>query len=183
MSCRELVLFGALISAAGVGAAASSERRDPQISGEVVVELRNYSNLTIFDDVNADVRDGIVTLTGKVTMPFKRDEIETRVARLDGVREVRNRITVLPASTFDDELRAQIARAVYGNAAFWHYAVMPSPPIRIIVEGGRATLTGLVRSNLDRTLACALAMQAPALSVTNHLKTDAEVGEPRDQSP
>jgi len=182
MSCREIVWVGAFVLSAGIGAAAADDRSDQQISRDTVAAVNTYSHFTIFDEVGVDVRDGIVTLTGRVTMPFKRSEIEQRVAHVEGVRDVRDQIAVLPASTFDDELRARIARAIYGNAMFWSYAMLPNPPIHIIVEHGRVTLTGLVRTSVDRALARALATQAPALSLTNNLKTDAEVGKPRAHS-
>jgi hypothetical protein len=35
---------------------------------------------------------GYVTLSGKVTMPFKASDIEKRVAKVDGVKGVRNTI-------------------------------------------------------------------------------------------
>ena len=56
-----------------------------------------------------------MTLTGKVTMPFKKLDIEKRVAKVSGVRRVVNRIAMLPASPFDDELRYAVARAIYGS--------------------------------------------------------------------
>ena len=96
------------------------------------------------------MKDGVVTLTGKVTMPYKRNDIEKRVAKVDGVRTVDNEITVLPVSQFDDELRYRIARSIYGNSNFWNYAIMANPPIHIVVEHGRVTLTGVVQSNVDR---------------------------------
>jgi len=108
-------------------------------------------------------------------MPYKRDDIEKRVAKIDGVHEVRDRVRVLPVSTFDEELRVRIARAIYGNPSFRNYAAMAYPPIHIIVENSRVTLTGVVNSEVDRMLARALASQFGAFSVTNDLKTDAEV--------
>ncbi len=119
----------------------------------------------------------MVTLTGKVTMPYKRDDIAKRIAKVDGVRSVSDQIGVLPVSQFDDELRYRIARSIYNNSNFWNYAIMPNPPIHIVVEHGRVTLTGVVQSEVDRALARSLATQFGALSVTNALKTDAEVGD------
>jgi hyperosmotically inducible periplasmic protein len=116
-----------------------------------------------------------VTLTGKVTMPFKRDEIEKRVAKVNGVKTVRDDLGVLPVSTFDDQLRVRIARLIYGNPNFWNYGIMPNPPVHILVEHGRVTLTGVVNSEVDRMLARSLASQTGALSVSNELKTDAEM--------
>src|SRR4029079_9314909 len=121
--------------------------------------------------------DGVVVLTGKVTMPYKRDDIAKRIAKIDGVRSVNDQIGVLPVSQFDDELRYRIARSIYNNSNFWNYAIMPNPPIHIVVEHGRVTLTGVVQSNVDRMLARSLATQFGALSVTNALKTDAAVGD------
>jgi hyperosmotically inducible protein len=151
------------------------ERKDLQIFKDVATSVDRYTRFTIFDDVSATVKDGVVTLTGKVTMPFKKDDIDKRVAKVDGVKAVRDEIGVLPVSQFDDQLRWRIARAIYGNANFWNYSIMPNPPIHIIVEHGRVTLTGVVNSEVDKMLARSLATQFGALSVTSDLKTDAEM--------
>ena len=121
------------------------------------------------------VDNGVVTLTGKVTMPFKKNDIARSASKVSGVREVLNRIDVLPVSIYDDELRQRIARAIYGNSAFWQYGAMANPPIHIIVERGHVTLTGVVNSNVDRMLARSLAVGFGELSVTNDLRTDAEM--------
>ena len=81
----------------------------------------------------------MVVLTGKVTMPYKKDDIGKRIAEIDGVRAVQNNIDVLPVSQFDEQLRYRVARAIYGNPSFWNYAAMANPPIHIIVESGRVT--------------------------------------------
>jgi hyperosmotically inducible protein len=159
------------------GSIGQGDRKDFQIAKDIAKAVQRYTQFTIFDDVGANVKDGAVTLTGKVTMPYKRDDIEKRIAKLDGVRSVNDQISVLPVSQFDDELRYRIARSIYNNSSFWNYAIMPNPPIHIVVEHGRVTLTGVVQSNVDRMLARSLAAQFGALSVTNALKTDAEVGD------
>src|SRR5258708_11601108 len=153
----------------------STDRKDLQVLKDVATSVQRYTRFTIFDDVSASVKDGVVTLTGKVTMPFKHEEIAKRVAKIDGVTAVRDQIGVLPVSQFDDELRVRIARSIYGNSNFWNYGIMPNPPIHIVVEHGRATLTGVVQSDVDRMLARSLATQFGALSATNALKTDAEM--------
>lgn len=162
----------------GAAQADTAERKDLQVFNDVATAVNRYVHFTIFDNVEASVKDGAVTLTGDVTMPYKRDDIEKRVAKVDGVQSVRNDIKVLPVSTFDDQLRARIARAIYGDPNFWNYAIGPNPPIHIIVERGRVTLTGVVNNDMDRMIARSLAHQFPAMSVKNDLKTNAEV---RDQ--
>jgi hyperosmotically inducible protein len=156
------------------GTALAQDRRDVQLADDIGRTILQYTRLTIFDDIDARVEHGVVTLEGKVTMPFKRDDIEKRVTRVDGVRSVRNDIQVLPVSPFDDELRYRVARAIYGNASFWTYASMANPPIHIIVERGHVTLAGVVNSNVERMLARSLATGLGELSVTNALRTDAE---------
>jgi hyperosmotically inducible periplasmic protein len=185
MTKRILVCAGGLLLTAQIafaGTVRQTERKDFQVLKDVAVSVDRYTQFTIFDDVNAEVKDGVVTLTGKVTMPFKRDDIEKRVAKIDGVRTVQDRIDVLPVSQFDDELRLRIARSIYGNQNFWNYGIMPNPPIHIVVGHGRVTLTGVVQSEVDRMLARSLATQFGALSVTNELKTDAEVRDAVDKS-
>jgi hyperosmotically inducible protein len=162
-------------SVAAAQPADSGERKDFQLFKDVANSVERYTQFTIFDDVNASVKDGVVTLSGKVTMPYKRNDIEKRIAKIDGVKSVRDEIEVLPVSQFDNELRYRIARSIYNNSNFWNYAIMPNPPIHIVVENGRVTLTGVVQNNVDRMLARSLATQFGALSVTNELKTDAEM--------
>jgi hyperosmotically inducible protein len=174
-ACAAGLLLTANVSLAG--SPGQDERKDFQIAKDIAKAVQRYTQFTIFDDISANVKDGAVTLTGKVTMPYKRDDIEKRIVRLDGVRSVSDQISVLPVSQFDDELRYRIARSIYNNSNFWNYAIMPNPPIHIVVEHGRVTLTGVVQSNVDRMLARSLATQFGALSVTNALKTDAEVGD------
>lgn len=182
---RSLLLgfVAGLAVAAPLGTAeAAQQHRDIRIAHEVVASVNDYAQFTIFDDVSVEVENGVATLTGKVTMPYKRTEIEKRTAAIDGVREVRNRIGVLPVSSFDNELRNRIARSIYGNSNFWDYAIMRNPPIHIVVERGHVTLTGVVRSEVDKMLARSLANQFGSFSVTSKLKTDDEVINARAES-
>jgi hyperosmotically inducible protein len=162
-----------LVALLAVTPAASAQgRTDQQLASEISSSVRSYPRFGIFDHVTGEVRDGVVVLTGKVTMPYKKQDIERRVARMDGVREVQNEIGVLPASRLDDDLRYRVSRAIYGNPSFWTYGAMANPPIHIIVENGRVTLIGVVNSNADRMMARSLATGQGALSVSNELRTD-----------
>jgi osmotically-inducible protein OsmY len=155
--------------------AGQAERKNQQVVRDISRQVTGYTRFTIFDDVDAQVDKGVVTLTGKVTMPYKRKDIERRVSEVEGVSEVHNKIEVLPVSSYDDQLRFRIARAIYGNSTFWRYASMANPPIHIVVNRGHVTLTGVVGSEVERMLARSLATQFGAFSVTNNLKTDAEM--------
>jgi osmotically-inducible protein OsmY len=151
---------------------ARAQASDDDLQRQVMGAIRGYSNFTIFDDVSVAVSNRAVTLTGRVTMPFKRNDIAARVAKIDGVKDLVNGIEVLPVSTEDSRLRMRVAQAIYGNSTFWHYASMVNPPIHIVVERSRITLTGCVNSEVERMLAYALAQVDGALSVTNELRLD-----------
>jgi hyperosmotically inducible protein len=179
---RKLIPFAIAFALSASAAMAAVEKKDLQIADEVADAVNRYPNFTIFDDITIQVENGVVMLGGKVTMPYKADDINRRVAKIDGVKEVHNRIGVLPVSSWDNELRYRIARAIYGNSNFWDYASMVNPPIHIIVERGRVTLTGVVRSEVDKMLARSLATNFDAFSVTNELKTHAEVREGLEKS-
>jgi hyperosmotically inducible protein len=91
------------------------------------------------------------------------------------VTSIDNQIEVLPVSQFDNQLRFQIARAIYSNHNFRPFASMVNPPIHIIVEHGRVTLEGVVNSQVDRMLARSIASSFLAFEVKNELQTEAEV--------
>lgn len=155
----------------------TAERKDLQVFNDIADQVNRYTQLTIFDSISAGVTDGQVVLSGWVTMPYKRDDIEKRVRKVAGVTGVDNKIGVLPVSQFDDQLRFRIARAIYSHSSFWQYAAMANPPIRIVVNRGHVSLEGVVQSNVERMLARSLASGFGAFDVKNELKTDAEVRE------
>ncbi len=174
---RNLAILAFIVSLAPMGASAQPapvERRDAAIFKDVVAQVNTYTRFTVFDDIQASISQGVVTLYGRVTMPYKRNDIEKRVKDIAGVRQVIDKIVTLPVSPYDDDLRRQIAHAIYGNPSFWHYASMANPPIHIVVENGHVTLTGVVNNEVERVLARSLATGSSALSVKSELRTDAE---------
>src|SRR5258708_12894830 len=84
----------------------STDRKDLQVLKDVATSVQRYTRFTIFDDVSASVKDGVVTLTGRVTMPFKHEDIAKRVAKIDGLTAVPDQIGLLPAPPFDPQLPA-----------------------------------------------------------------------------
>ena len=180
---RAIALVFGVILLGGTALAFEGDRKDQQVLNDISKTVNRYVYFSIFDDVTAQVKDGVVTLTGKVTMPFKRDDIAKRVASVEGVHQVRDQISVLPVSHFDDQLRYPIARSIYSNANFSNYGLGPNPTIHIVVEHGRVTLTGVVNSEADRMLAQSIATHVfGVMSVSNQLKTPAEIREAAERS-
>jgi hyperosmotically inducible periplasmic protein len=158
--------------------AAGAYTTDKQIRAEVEQKLSRYVFYSIFDDVQGTIRDGVVTLTGNVTAPYKATEIANLVKHVSGVREVDNKINTLPVSTFDDELRVKIASRIYRDPMFWNYAIQPTPPIHIIVNHGHVTLTGVVNSEVERIAAESIARGVDAVfGVDNKLQLERELRE------
>lgn len=119
--------------------------------GEAVAKaVLRYPFFTIYDDVNVAVDDGNVFLTGRVTMPFKSDEIENRISKVMGVQSLTNEVETLPTNIGDERIRASLSYRLYSDSLFQRYAFRVNPPIHIIVERGNVALTGAVGSEVER---------------------------------
>ncbi|HVS62733.1 MAG TPA: BON domain-containing protein [Thermoanaerobaculia bacterium] len=138
--------------------------------------LSNYGYAEVFDWVEANVQGGHVTLNGWVYVSGNRDSIETRVAGIQGVTSIDNHIEILPVSSFDDQIRYQAARRLYGSLGFFDRGGWVNPPIRIVVNRGELYLFGVVHNNAERALARSLVSGSLlAFPVKNHLKTTREL--------
>lgn len=168
-------LLSAVLTLGLAGPAWAGEPQNLQVFNAVSKTVQRYSFFTIYDSVHASVADGVVTLSGKVTMPYKASDIEKRVAKVEGVTKVVNQLEVLPVSQFDDQLRYRIARAIYSNSSLSNYGLGPNPSIHIIVERGRVTLDGVVMNDMDRQIARSVVGSFSTFGIENELKTDAEV--------
>ena len=161
----------------------SGVRNDIAVAGEAVPDgqlQRKLARKLAYDRVgyydNAfnylalSVKDGAVTLNGDTVNDVAKDSALAIVARTPGVKDVVNGVNVLPASLFDDSLRARMARAIYRDSALGRYASDPVDPIRIVVDNGHVTLYGTVQSTMDKTIAGMRAGSVPgAFSVENRL--------------
>jgi hyperosmotically inducible protein len=136
-------------------------------------EVVMYYGYTIFDNVQLEAKGDNLIVSGQVTQPFKKSDLGNILSRVRGVANLENNLEVLPLSTFDDQLRFALARAIYGRSGFELYAVQANPPIHIIVKNGNVTLEGAVGNQLDKTLAEVAARNVGlSFSVTNNLRVD-----------
>ena len=105
-------------------------------------------------------------MSGEVTRPTLKKDVERVVKSIEGVQAVENHIKVLPPSPQDDRLRTVLYQAIYHNPALSRYAMTVISPIRIIVDNGKVTLEGAVDNQSDKDLANILAKSVPACSET-----------------
>ena len=146
---------------------------DDVIAKAVAAKLQRYVFFSIFDDADVSVDGGVVTLTGRVTMPYKAEAFVDLAAHVTGVQEVRNEVRTLPVSRFDDQFRYAVARGIYGDDLFVRYATQLNPPIHIVVEHGAVTLAGVVGSEVERRKAEIIARSTfSVMSVTNKLRIE-----------
>jgi hypothetical protein len=75
-----------------------------------------------------------------------------RTTGTPGLKGLKSEIRVQGVSSFDDRLRRELVRKIYGDERFVQYASWVHPPIRIIVDKGRITLTGVVGSAVEQQL-------------------------------
>jgi osmotically-inducible protein OsmY len=127
----------------------------------------------VFDNLAFRVNGGTVTLYGKVVHPTTRSDAERRVAKLNGVTQVINRIEVLPLSPFDDSIRRSTYRALVRAGGLYRFFLGANPSIHITVDRGHVTLEGVVDNLGDARLAYITASGVPgSFSVTNNLRTE-----------
>ncbi len=171
-----MLMAAALAGSAIAPAAVDKEvpRTDSQIAEKVAHEVRMYSRYTIWDNVNVRVEDGQVELLGQVSEPFKKADLGRIAQSVAGVTGVANRLEVLPLSSFDNDIRLRVARAVYGDPALSRYAYQALPPIHIVVDNGRVTLEGVVNSEMEKQIAGMRASTAGLSfgALTNNLRVE-----------
>jgi|PlaIllAssembly_1097288.scaffolds.fasta_scaffold303992_1 osmotically-inducible protein OsmY len=160
-------------------------RSDKAIRTDAESAVRRWERYGPFDAVGIDVADGVVRLTGWVETPFKRDEIENRLSRVDAIRDVHNDLRVQGFSSGDVSLRFQVFGRIYGDPLFERYAGLPDPPVRVFVNRGRVTLAGTVGSAVEQTAVGMIARGTLAFSVSNQVQVegDARRNEDRRKEP
>lgn len=150
-----------------------SVRSDKQLLDAVRDAILRSPQYGVFDSVGADVENGVLLLNGSVRRGYTRNDIVDRVAKVEGLRGLKEQIAVQGVSTFDDRLRRQLYVQIYGER-FTHFANPANPPVRIVVDRGRVTLTGSVPSNVDRVMLGHIARSTSAFRVDNLLQVDSE---------
>ena len=139
-----------------------------EVRHELLSDLPYY---TVFDWIEFEVSpDNTVTLRGQVTTPpDTKARAEDVVRDVPGVSRVVNEIRVLPVSPNDTRLRRELYNALYGfNSPLFRYGVGSRQAIHIIVDGGRATLKGIVDTQSDRQQAYQRARGVPGLFAVNN---------------
>jgi osmotically-inducible protein OsmY len=135
--------------------AGAAHRADAETEGAVLDALILDGALPAYG-VDVDVDGGRVTLCGAVDTVSQRAAAERIARRVRGVSEVQNRLKVWTAVSLDDV--AERVRAAIGVDA-----IAGAEGITVTVRENVVTLSGSVRSRVDRDAAVAAAAQAPGV--------------------
>jgi len=121
-----------------------------KLAKKLAYDRSNQGN--VFDWYTIESKNGVVTIAGYAHNPMAKDSALNVVEDTKGVKDLVDKVEVLPLSSFDDSIRIAAARRIYGGSSFIG-SMDPAHPIRIIVENGHVILEGVVGSELDRTMA------------------------------
>ena len=146
---------------------------DKQLQDKLVEQLTydrvGYGNA--FNAISVAVHNGVVTLGGHARTYVDRDSALALVDTTPGVKDVINDVQVDPVSIMDDQIRLEVARAIYGYPLLQKYAIDPAKPIRISVQNGHVSLYCVVDSKSDKDAAFLRANSVPGVfSVKNYLQ-------------
>jgi len=157
-------------------------RPDKAIKADAESAVLRWERYGPFDAVGVEVKGGVVRLTGWVDEPWKRDEIEDRVARVDGTRDVLADLHVQGFSSSDVALRSEIFTRIYSDPMFERYTANPlDPPVRVFVQRGRVTLVGRVSSKVEQAVVGHIARGTLAFAVNNLVQVEGEKAREEDR--
>jgi osmotically-inducible protein OsmY len=152
------------------GAEISDQQLQQKLQKAITYDL--WGNVPIqFQAITVQVQNGVATVGGHAAGPVAAADAIAVVANTKGVKDVMDNIQVDPLSDFDDRIRAQEFRAIYGYPLLNQFAIDPEKPIRIQVANGHVTLYGTVDNQSQKNAAGIQANTVPGVfSVTNQLQ-------------
>ena len=147
--------------------------KDAWIDGKAEATLLFNGNLDSFD-INTDVKNGNVVLTGKVENSVDKKLAEELVANIDGVTSVDNKLTVVSDKDMEGAMSDDMEDTVdEGTSELTDAKIATVIKTRLLmdtdisgfdidvdVENGVVTLTGDVDSDAERDLAVEIAKNA-----------------------
>lgn len=157
-------------------------KSDEELVDLIDRRIRDFVFFTMFDDVEAAVNDGIVTLTGTVTAWSKALVFAELTSQVPGIQDVITTIQRPLATHRDRDLRGAIAARIYGDPLFRKQAFVHPPPVHILVSAAQVTLAGTVHTDAERCAAERITRETIGVrSLENKLRVNAERPDVRNE--
>jgi len=137
------------------------ERSDDEIE-EVVFNALKWNSAIPGQKISAVVKNGWVTLTGDVALQHEKEMAEKLAGSLAGVKGIHNLIYIVSKAVSLNDVRDKITAALNRNVN------VNGDKINIIVSGQKVTLTGNVRTFLEKQRAEAAAWSAPGVNMVEN---------------
>jgi osmotically-inducible protein OsmY len=115
---------------------------------ERIAEILSWSSTFRDTDIQAEVRNGHVTLSGEVDRLYQKQAAAQRVGELEGLTGIFNQIRVRETATGARE--RDIEREIAG--ALHRHANIEASKVRVSVAGSKVTLDGTVDALHEREL-------------------------------
>jgi len=140
----------------------ADRRSDADLRGSVLQAMTLDS--LIPSTIDAKVDDGVVTLTGKATWQYQRDEAESVAGNLLGVIGLEDEIDLVPPGPTPQDVEHSITQAMERNAK------LDAASVSVESSNGTITLRGTVNSWADHDQALDAAWAAPGVTdVKDHI--------------
>ena len=145
--------------------AALGQANDAQLQADVQHQL----NKKQFRDVHAQVANGVVTLTGSVTVLADKLDAVKRVEKTHEAASIQDQITVNTPPVPDEQLMAKLGKALaYDRQG---YPSQPFNAISLQIQNGIAEIGGEVVEPVDKESAIGLVSNTPGVrGLIDHLK-------------
>ena len=159
-------LLVGLLSVSLFAQSSGAARYDATIQTSVTHKLADNQK---FENVKSSVEDGIVTLTGTVSLYQDKLDAAKAAKKQKNVQGVRNLIEVAGPAVSDAQLTDLLSRKLYYDRVGWYDSAFNY--YTLTVKDGVATIGGQTYNEVGRDSALAIAYRVPGVKdVVNEIK-------------